>query len=73
VSPWLLGVRATAGSELLAPHAAPCHSQHGPLCYVMSAQDATVLALVMASCGQGLTLVHFTAQLERFVWDEGCA
>jgi hypothetical protein len=22
---------------------------------------------------QGLTLVHFSAQLERFVWDGGCA
>ena len=22
---------------------------------------------------QGLTLVHFSAQLERFVWDSGCA
>jgi len=23
--------------------------------------------------GRGLTLVHFSAQLERFVWDRGCA
>jgi len=23
--------------------------------------------------GQGLTLVHFSSQLERFVWDRGCA
>jgi len=22
---------------------------------------------------QGLTLVHFSAQLERFLWDRGCA
>jgi hypothetical protein len=22
---------------------------------------------------QGLTLVHFSAQLERLVWDRGCA
>jgi hypothetical protein len=22
---------------------------------------------------QGLTLVHFSAQLERFIWDRGCA
>jgi len=22
---------------------------------------------------QGLTLVHFSAQLERFVWEKGCA
>jgi hypothetical protein len=26
-----------------------------------------------AAAGQGLTLVHFSAQLERFVWDRGCA
>ena len=28
-----------------------------------------------ASCTslQGLTLVHFAAQLERFAWDRGCA
>ena len=23
--------------------------------------------------GQGLTLVHFSAQLERSLWDRGCA
>ena len=23
--------------------------------------------------GQGLTVVHFSAQLERFFWDRGCA
>jgi len=22
---------------------------------------------------QGLTLVHFSAELERFLWDKGCA
>jgi hypothetical protein len=26
-----------------------------------------------SSVDQGLTLVHFSAQLERFVWDRGCA
>jgi len=26
----------------------------------------------VAAAGQGLTLVHFSAQLERFVWDRGC-
>jgi len=25
------------------------------------------------SASQGLSLVHFSAQLERFVWDRGCA
>ena len=24
------------------------------------------------SCWQGFTLVHFTAQLKRFLWDKGC-
>ena len=27
----------------------------------------------LSACGQGLKLVHFSAQLERFVWDRGCA
>ena len=27
----------------------------------------------VAPARQGLTLVHFSAQLERFVWDKGCA
>jgi len=30
-------------------------------------------SLAATSRGQGLTLVHFSAQLERFVWDRGCA
>ena len=25
------------------------------------------------ACRQGLTLVHFSAQLQRFFWDRGCA
>jgi len=28
---------------------------------------------VGAGCGQGLTLAHFSAQLEHFLWDRGCA
>jgi hypothetical protein len=28
---------------------------------------------VEAADQQGLTLVHVSAQLERFVWDRGCA
>jgi hypothetical protein len=40
-------------------------------CY--SAAGAIVWALPSAAGGQGLTLVHFSAQLERFVWDRGCA
>jgi len=26
-----------------------------------------------AAASQGLTLAHFKAQLERFLWDRGCA
>jgi hypothetical protein len=33
--------------------------------------EGALLGLVTA--GQGLTLVHFSAQLERFVWDMECA
>jgi len=28
---------------------------------------------VLEECRQGLTLVHFSAQLEGFEWDRGCA
>ena len=34
------------------------------------ARDAAVL-VDFARAGQGLTLVHFSAQLERAVWDRG--
>ena len=30
-------------------------------------------AVAAATFNQGLTLVHFSAQLERFLWDRGCA
>jgi len=28
--------------------------------------------LILSHLGQGLTLVNFPAQLERFAWDRGC-
>ena len=34
---------------------------------------AAAAACAEAADDQGLTLVHFSAQLERFVWDRGCA
>ena len=37
------------------------------LCDGLRAQDFA------AEAGQGLTLGHFSAQLERFLWDRGCA
>ena len=35
-----------------------------------SPQAATELALI--TLDQGLTLVHFSAQRKRFLWDRGC-
>ena len=40
--------------------------------HVREAQRATVGALVRRAQAQGLTLVHFSGQLERFLWDRGC-
>jgi len=34
---------------------------------------AAAAAVFERALGQGLALVHFSAQLERFVWDRGCA
>ena len=36
-------------------------------------QDIMDQWLKCQSKWQGLTLVHFSAQLERFLWDKGCA
>jgi len=30
------------------------------------------LVLLLMAIGQGLTLVHFLAQLKRFLWNRGC-
>ena len=34
--------------------------------------DTAFSSTVLASDGQGLTLVHFSAQLERILWHRGC-
>jgi DNA polymerase sigma len=46
----------------------------------LALQDADIDLVVLGAGpttteggGQGLTLVHFSAQLERFLWDRGCA
>jgi hypothetical protein len=36
-------------------------------------ETLTTLAAPAPVSAQGLTLVHFSAQLERFLWDRGCA
>ena len=38
-----------------------------------AAAGPAVAAALSAATTQGLTLLHFSAQLERFVWDRGCA
>jgi len=40
---------------------------------VKSSADSSFPDLVAAAIQQALTLVHSSAQLERFVWDRGCA
>jgi len=38
-----------------------------------SVRPLRIPAAARAPVSQGLTLVHFSAQLERFLWDRGCA
>ena len=38
---------------------------------VMAIENKPVAAAYVGA-GQGLTLVHFSAQLKRFLWDRGC-
>ena len=39
---------------------------------IASAMMLPATPAALAPCTQGLTLVHFLAQRERFVWDRGC-
>ena len=39
----------------------------------MSPRLSGLTSMYGTALGQVLTLVHFSAQLERFVWDRGCA
>jgi hypothetical protein len=41
--------------------------------FVVRDDHRLVIIVVVAAASQGLTLVHFSAQLERFFWDRGCA
>jgi hypothetical protein len=34
--------------------------------------DLVLPVLAFLVCGMGLTLVHFSAQRKRFLWDKGC-
>jgi len=38
-----------------------------------SVRGARVSSALSPPSSQWLTLAHFSAQLERFVWDRGCA
>jgi hypothetical protein len=45
-------------------------------CFMESSSIALRVAAAMRArspFNQGLTLAHFSAQLERFLWDRGCA
>ena len=38
----------------------------------MPAYDDASIGMAAAAAGQGLTLVHCSAQRERFLWRRGC-
>jgi hypothetical protein len=67
VSPWSRGVPAVgvspfSGWVTAGGAAGPGDFRNG----LMVVRDAVAMGL-------GLKLAHFSAQLERFVWDRGCA
>jgi hypothetical protein len=71
------GVTTTAQVELRSGRDLAPASVALPACfweeYRSVAAAASAAAFAAAAISQGLTLVHFSAQLERFVWDRGCA
>jgi len=51
----------------------PCNGGAGDDKDVLHTAAAELLkGLARASLRQGLTLVHLSAQLKRFLWDRGC-
>ena len=56
-------------------HINPSSVTHRTLryCAVRTLPPFVICAKSCSSMSQGLTLVHFSAQLERSVWDGGCA
>ena len=44
-----------------------------PEVFANAAAAPALRLLKAAGAGQGLTLVHFPAQLKRFPWDRGCS
>jgi len=57
-----------AASVGAAVHSGRSHSGVSSL-----SAGGTASGVASSPIGQGLRLVHFSAQLERFVWDTGCA
>jgi hypothetical protein len=60
---WDFGILGTF-SDIL-PHFALL--PHGP------AQEKSKRATFMPASSQGLTLLHFSAQRNRFLWNKGCS
>jgi hypothetical protein len=68
-------VKAEAAPAPPAP-AAPAARRETVTARVPSSSDPSLRLTspsARAAACQGLTPVHFSAQLERFVWDRGCA
>ena len=70
---------STPESMRHSPLAVACsgHSGSYPLPLKMTfwcsfSRSCAMAAGVSPASMQGLTLVHFSAQLQRFLWDQGC-
>jgi len=75
---------AAGASPFVAGDTVWCFTWRAPVHYVVDGVAGTAtlcasyLLVATAACeaaaaGQGLTLVHFSAQLQRFLWARGCA
>ena len=60
---------STGSSDTWSPR--PCAPWEGTAAYTRPPTEADTGAPRCSACCQGLTLVHFSAQLERILWDRG--
>ena len=63
------GRRSGAGGGAAA---AACTSGKDPTRWSLRHSSSTAVPLPASASEQGLTLVHFSAQRKRFMWDRGC-